>query len=382
MGEARYLMPEIFYILPVNWVKFAAAHLYYVLTRPIPYLSLLVYLLTRRYGSLFFRLQTLWYFALGVYTAKRLSNERPDHIHAHYAHTPAIIAMVVARLLQKTYSFTAHAGDIYVNPVILPEKIALAEFVVTCTDYNKDYLAALAGDGTDGKINRIYHGLDLANFDSARQPSDGSIHLLAVGRLREKKGFPYLIRACEHLRDRGYRFTCHIIGEGAQRERLETLIAELALQDRVFLCGALPHSEVLAEYRRATIFILPCIVAANGDRDGIPNVLLEAMAMQVPVISTPVSAIPELVEDRESGLLVPPGDVPALAAAIASLIDAPDLRRRLGRQGRAKVGREFDVRLNTLRLLELFENRLSDRQVGAWRSQAHESDCQAGAWRS
>jgi len=358
LAEARHLMPDIFYILPVNWIKFVEAHLHCMLTRPLAYFSLLIYLLTRRYSNPFFWLQTLWYFALGVYTTKRLSKEQPDHIHAHYAHRPAIIAMVVAKLLQKTYSFTAHAGEIYVDPVILPEKIALAKFVVTCTAYNRDHLTRLIGDSAKGKIECIYHGLDLAAFDPTCRSLDDKVRLLAVGRLEEKKGFPYLIRACQQLKDKGYRFTCHIVGEGSKQKELEALIAELALRDRVFLYGALPHSEVLAEYKRATIFILPCIVAANGDRDGIPNVLLEAMATQVPVISTQVSAIPELVEDGKSGLLVPARDATALAAAIASLIDAPGLRERLGKQGREKVQREFDVQRNVFHLLEVFESRL------------------------
>jgi len=358
MAEAEYLMPEIFYLLPVNWIKFIEAHLYYILTRPLSYFSLLIHLLTRKYSHLFFWLQTLWYFALGVYATKRLSKEQPNHVHAHYAHRPTIIAMVVAKLLRKTYSFTAHAGEIYVDPVILPEKIAAAKFVVTCTAYNRDYLIRLVGDSAAGKIECIYHGLDLAKFDTTFQPSDGKVCLLAIGRLRKKKGFPYLIEACQQLRNKGYSFTCHIIGEGPKRKELEAMIAELALQDRVFLRGALPHSEVLAEYKRATIFILPCIVAANGDRDGIPNVLLEAMMTQVPVISTQVSAIPELVENVQTGLLVPPKDAKALAVAIASLIDSPELRERLGKQGCEKVQREFDVKRNVLRLLEVFENRL------------------------
>jgi len=179
--------------------------------------------------------------------------------------------------------------------------------------------------------------------------------LLSVGQLKEKKGFSYLIEACRFLKNRGYDFRCEIVGEGPKRAELEALITALDLDGTVVLQGALPHSEVVARYAQATLFALACVLAEDGDRDGIPNVVLEAMAMQVPVVSTRLSGIPEVVEDGLTGLLVQPGDAKTLADALARLLDAPDLRERLGRQGRKRVEERFNSRNNVGQLIELFE---------------------------
>jgi glycosyltransferase involved in cell wall biosynthesis len=159
----------------------------------------------------------------------------------------------------------------------------------------------------------------------------------------------HLVRACRIFKDQGYDFTCHIIGEGPQRSELRSLIEQLSLEDTVHLRGTLPHEEVIENYRQATLFVLPCIKAKDGDMDGIPNVLPEAMAMQVPVVSTDISGIPELVDDQVNGLLAPPGDEKALAAAMARLLDDPALCERLGQSGRQSIVDTFDVNQNVLK---------------------------------
>jgi glycosyltransferase involved in cell wall biosynthesis len=172
--------------------------------------------------------------------------------------------------------------------------------------------------------------------------------------LTEKKGFPYLIAACRRLRDEGYEFGCHIVGDGPLRQQLVAQIAELDMEDSVILCGAISHGAAVEEYQQATLFALPCVLARDGDRDGIPNVLLEAMAMELPVVSTDHSGIPELVQDRINGLLVPPGDEEALASALIELLSDVGLRTRLGQQGRETVLKDFDVECNVRRLFDLF----------------------------
>jgi glycosyltransferase involved in cell wall biosynthesis len=177
-----------------------------------------------------------------------------------------------------------------------------------------------------------------------------------VGRLTAKKGFTYLIAACKELEEQGYDFECHIVGEGPLRSELEAQIAGLGLESSFTLCGALPHQAVIEKYRQATLFVLPCIVARDGDRDGIPNVLIEAMAMQVPVVSTDHSSIPELVQSSVTGLLVPPKDKKALAEALALLLNNRSLCQEMGRRGRQKVLEDFDVDRNVRRLYDLFVN--------------------------
>jgi glycosyltransferase involved in cell wall biosynthesis len=173
-----------------------------------------------------------------------------------------------------------------------------------------------------------------------------------VGQLKEKKGFQYLLQACMILKSKDYMFNCQIIGEGNLRQELERQIHELSLENLVTLRGALPHESVIQEYQHSTLFVLPCITGSDGDRDGIPNVILEAMAMQLPVISTHHSGIPEVIKSGVNGLLVPPADVQSLADAIAQLLDNPSLRTQLGRRGRQTVTEQFNAMHNTGRLLE------------------------------
>jgi glycosyltransferase involved in cell wall biosynthesis len=179
--------------------------------------------------------------------------------------------------------------------------------------------------------------------------------LLSVGRLVEKKGFPVLIEACRLLKDKGYRFECQIIGgPGPCAQQVASLIHELGLEDTVALRPALTQEELRHVYQRATLFVLPCQIAENDDRDGIPNVLVEAMASGLPVVSTNISGIPELIEHGVDGLLTPQKDARAVADAVGRLLDAPALRRELGGAAREKVCRSFDAESNVLALHRLF----------------------------
>jgi glycosyltransferase involved in cell wall biosynthesis len=341
------------YLLPVPWLEFLKVNVYFGLSRFRVYFLTLAYLLTRRHDTLLARLKTLLHFGEGVWAAALLRSEGVDHLHAHFADRAAIVALVAARLLGVPYSLTAHANDIYVSPALLPEKISNAKFVTTCTGYNKAYLERVTGH----HVELVYHGLDLAGVKQTPRPSPNGHPplILAVGQLKEKKGFPYLIKACQRLKSKGYAFTCEIIGEGPNREELEALIVDLKLQDKIILRGALPNAVVMSRYSKATLFSLPCVVAKNDDRDGIPNVLLEAMANQVAVVSTRVSGIPEVVKDEVTGLLVEPGDDQALATAIACLLDDAELRTRLAQAGYRFVVENFDIRKNIGRLVRLLE---------------------------
>jgi glycosyltransferase involved in cell wall biosynthesis len=337
---------DVIYLIPVKWVVLLTAHLRFLFAKPGAYLGTLFYLLTRPHPTIRDRLMTGLHFAEGVYAAHLLHPKSVNHLHAHFVDRAATVALVAGRLLGIPYSLAVHAGeDIYVHPVLLPEKFAEAKFAISCTQYNLDYLKQAGIPDLDTKAFAIHHGLDVERYAPDSQRHDPPL-ILSVGRLVEKKGLSYLIRACRHLKDDGYKSVCHIIGPGPERSNLETLIADLDLQDTVLMCGAVPHDQVIEEYSRATICALPCIRGQDGSLDGIPNVLPEAMASQLPVVSTPVSAIPELVENEVNGLLATPKDSVALAAALARLLDDPALRRRLGEQGRQTVVEKFDIDRN------------------------------------
>lgn len=266
------------------------------------------------------------------------------HFHAHFAHSPTSVAMFASQLSGLPFSFTAHAKDIYSSdPRQLREKIALARFVVTCTEYNRRYLMGLS-QGKTIPVHRIYHGIDTDLFSCNTKGKNSSppYQVLTVARMTAKKGLPTVYRALRYLCDQGLSIRHTLIGDGEDREQILSLIRELGLNHSTRWLGAQPHHVVIEHYRRADLFVLGCEVAPNGDRDGIPNVFLESMAMGVPVVATRVSAIPELLEDGKTGLLVPPGQPEKMAHAMARLLTERNLRERVISRARERVIREFN----------------------------------------
>lgn len=289
----------------------------------------------------------------GLWLARDLERRGIGHLHAHFAHSPAAVAHFAHLAGGPSFSFTGHAKDLYTT---LPRNVRLraraAKFVITCTEHNGGYFRRLLGDGPAVSVNVIHHGTDLGRFHpSRRAPEPGLI--LSVGRLVPKKGFPTLIRALDRLTGTEPAFRCQIFGGGPERSMLEALAAELGIRDRITFVGARPQDDVIAAYRRATMFVLAPVVLDDGDRDGIPNVLVEAMAAGVPVVSTRISGIPELIEDGCDGLLVEPSDPDALAAAIRTLLTDAELAERLAAAARGKVENCFDLSVNTRRVHEL-----------------------------
>jgi glycosyltransferase involved in cell wall biosynthesis len=288
--------------------------------------------------------------------ARELLRGRFTHLHAHFANEPTSVAELAHRLTGCPFSFTAHAKDIYLTDRgELARKIAAAEFVMTCTGFNRNYLTQLAA--ANESIHLCYHGVDLSRFSSEPEarPSDSSgvPLILSVGRYCEKKGFPYLIQACYRLKQKGHRFICRIVGFGPLQQELEELIRTLQLDDCVSLAGKMTQDRLIGEYRRADLFVLPCLVTDDGDRDGIPNVLVEAMAMRIPVVSTPVSGIGELVDHMQNGLFAAEKDSDSLAAAMEMLLEDRHLRARLGANGRQKVMEGFSLDRSTAKVRDL-----------------------------
>ncbi len=292
-----------------------------------------------------------------------LARELPRSItalYAHFLHTPASVTRYAALMTGRPWSASAHAKDIWTTPDWEKrEKLAEVRWLATCTAVNRDHLSALAAD--PGRVHLVYHGLDLTRFPrppDRPEGGDGSpgrppVTILSVGRLVEKKGYDHLLDALARLPD-GLDWRFVHIGGGPLAEPLAARAARLGLDDRVDWRGAQPQEAVLAAYRSADLFALASRIARDGDRDGLPNVLMEAQSQELACLATRVSAIPELILDGETGVLVPPGDPGALAAALARLIRDPGLRRRLGRAGRDRVRTRFTFEAGLDRLAERF----------------------------
>jgi glycosyltransferase involved in cell wall biosynthesis len=297
--------------------------------------------------------------------ALRLREDGITHVHAHFAHEATRVAMLAARLTGLPFSFTAHARDIYSDDVdhrLLREKTERARFAVTETEFNRAFMRSRIGIAAASKVHVVHNGVDLERFSPGPAPEDEPL-ILAVGRLVEKKGFPTLIAACRLLRERGRRFRCEIVGYGELRPRLEADIRAAGLGEVVRLPGMRSQDELPAVYRRAAVFAMPAVIGADGNRDSLPTVLLEALACGVPVVASRVTGIPEIVDDDENGLLVEPGDAEALSRALERLLDDPDLRRRFGEAGRAKAQERFDIETNARELYRLLAGRPAGIEV-------------------
>lgn len=304
------------------------------------YLSTLQFYLSRHED------RRLHEFLQGGYLAWKLQQLGIKHIHTHFANVPTATAEIAQAFSGLSYSITAHAKDIYLtDQAALDRRISKAEFVLTCTDYNRRYLEQISTSRTP--IHLAYHGLDVARFSP--KPRDQSSEfplILSVGRFCEKKGFPYLLEACRLLKQIGIPYRCAIVGYGPLESEIQQQISERDLSDSVTLVGQLTQDQLIEYYQQADMFVLPCIVTEDGDRDGIPNVLLEAMAMELPVVSTDISGISELVTSNSNGILVPEKDALSLAQALEALIRQSELRTTLGAAGRLTVLEKFGLTRN------------------------------------
>jgi len=268
-----------------------------------------------------------------------------QQLHAHFIHTPGSVARYAALIRGLPWSVSAHAKDIWtLADWELGEKLESCAWAVTCTAVNRDHLAALAPPDT---VDLVYHGLDFSRFAPPEAPlsdraDDAPVHIVSVGRAVEKKGYDNLLQALAAL-PAGLAWKFSHIGGGPLRDKLMKRAEKLGLAEHIAWRGALAQTEVLAALRNADIFVLASRIAGDGDRDGLPNVLMEAQSQGVACLSTAVSAIPELIEDGVSGLLTPPDEVTALTAALGKLIADPDLRARLGAAGLARVHAEFSM---------------------------------------
>lgn len=271
-----------------------------------------------------------------------------EHLHAHFATIAATVARLAARLAGVPFTFTAHAKDIFHETVRVEDlrrKIEDAAAVVTVSDFNLEYLRTACGQ-VARRVRRLYNGLDLERFPFA-EPRHRPPRVVAVGRLVEKKGFAVLLEAAALMAAHGISFSLDLIGEGVLEEPLGRRVQELGLQARARLLGPRPQAEIVRAVAGAAAFAAPSVVGSDGDREGLPTTLLEAMALGTPCVSTDVTGIPEVLRHGETGLLVPQNDPAALAQALELLLADAALRVTLAHNARRRVEQDFDARVNS-----------------------------------
>ncbi len=291
----------------------------------------------------------------GGYLAHRYRHSGIEHIHAHFINGPTSIAMFMGLMLDVPFSFTMHASMIWLDPIAVRNKLGRCKFLVSISEYNRQYVSSEYGRGYATKIHVVHCGIDAERTPQMRDSGQpATIRLLSIGQLNPRKGFQVLIPACKMLTDRRVSYQCTIIGEGAQRPELEGLIRGHRLEHQVTLLGAVPHEQIPGFLSRCDLFVLPCVISKDGYRDGIPVALMEAMFDRLPVVSTDILGLPELIENGVSGVLVPPDDFVRLADAIAKLAADVDLRRRLGDNAHARVVDQFNNERSARALAALF----------------------------
>jgi len=298
------------------------------------------------------KISTLTIFLRSIYLMKYLDDVK--HIHCHFAMDNSTSAMFISDLSSIPFSFTTHALDIFVYPYLLKEKKEKAKFISTISSYNKQFLKK-GYEIDSNKIEIVHCGIDIDRFRPDKMNHD-DFNILSVARLVEKKGLDYLIDSCYLLKQRGIDFKCILVGGGPLERTLSCKINEFGLKNVVRMDGNLPQSQLDDLFRKADVFILPSIITENGDRDGIPVSLMEAMSMEIPVISTRVSGIPELIENGISGLLVEEKSSEELANAVTRLLDDPRLRAELGENGRKRIINDFNLRKEVSKLHDLIFN--------------------------
>ncbi|MBZ0167281.1 MAG: glycosyltransferase family 4 protein, partial [Candidatus Omnitrophica bacterium] len=298
--------------------------------------------------------KNVWCILVACYFADLAEDAQLTHLHAHFATYPALVALLMGKLTGINYTLTTHAHDIFLDKILLNEKIQGAKAVATISQYNRHYLGEHCGADILPKIHIVHCGLDLKEWDyQPRRNGRQGKTIVCVGRLTNMKGFENLIHACQLIKDE-VDFRCHIVGDGDLRPRFEQLIRDYGLNDRIVLEGVLDSAEVRKLIQQADVFAVPSIWDDGDGQDGIPLVLMEALALGTPSVASRISGIPELIIDGQTGLLAEPGDVQTLADKMKRLLADKALQERLASSGRKKIEEEFDIAKNAKELARLF----------------------------
>lgn len=354
--EAKPWMRRALYT-PFISGRVVAANFRALWRQPRNYLGLLWRLVTGTMLRPTTLIHTLVLFPKSVYLAAELPARGIRHVHAHFATHATTMAYIIAALSDISYSFTVHGPDVFVHRLLLREKIRRAKFVRSISVFNKAFLSGLYPVVSEGKIEVVHSGVnpDIYAEAAEKKQSGSRPRLLSVAALTPSRGFPFLVDACAKLVERGIDVECRIVGAGPLRDTTEQWIHRRGLDRSVKLLGSLPQHEVAREMGEADVFVLPSIIAVDGQMDGIPVSLMEALAAGKPVVASPISGIPELVKDGTSGFIVDATHSEDVASKVGRLLSDPALRTRLGRAGQQRVRDAFDIRKTTATLVALFD---------------------------
>jgi glycosyltransferase involved in cell wall biosynthesis len=325
--------------------------------RPRAYLGAMLALVTGTFGSANYFFGGLAIFPKVVHMARQMEALGVRHVHCHFSNHPAAAGFIIHRLTGIPYSFVAHGSDLHVDRHMLPAKVREAAFAVAISEDNRAEMIDECGDWARDRIEVIHCGVDTEQLRPPSHERDPGppFTIASIGTLHEVKGQAILLEACRLLQAQGRAIRCRLIGAGPDEASLRDQVSAAGLVDIVRFDGQRTRAEVIAALGEVDLLAAPSVHASDGKREGIPVVLMEAMSCGLPVVASRLSGIPELVDDEVDGLLVPPGDAPALAAAIARVMDDAELRARLGAAARAKVLREFDLTTNARRVVSLID---------------------------
>jgi colanic acid/amylovoran biosynthesis glycosyltransferase len=353
--QVTELLPFVRYS-PILSISVLAAQIYFLVRSPRRYLRALAKVVRFTYREPVILFRALMNFPKSVYFARQMHEFGVDHVHAHFVTLAAISASVVSELLGVTYSIHAHAVGLFQrNLQDVCRQLEDASRVITISSYHRAYIADMSHNLAADEIDVVYCSLETERFrPNPRLNGDGPVRLLSVGRLIEKKGFEYLIDACALLVNSGFEMQCRIAGAGPLQKALQARIDHHGLQGQVTLLGAVEQDHILELYQESDAFVLACVVGKDGNRDGLPVVLVEAMSCGLPVISTPVAGITDLIQPEETGVLVEQRDSVALAEAMKGLIVDENRRKQLGKRARQKVEADFQIQQNAARLATIF----------------------------
>lgn len=344
----------------VPWLSFGLlkSNLSKLMFHPRQYISLLLRVMRENVSSPKFLGRALLLFPRAAWMADQFQAKDIRHIHAHYATHPALVAWLINQWTDITYSFTVHAHDIFVEKPMLETKLHDSVFVSSISEFNRKYLANMFGPWVNEKTKIIRCGIEPSYYQIAKQNGNSRSHpleIISVGSLQPYKGHIYLVKACAELMQRGVPFHCQIIGGGDLRSLLEHAIAENHLEGRIELLGPRTQEEVSRFLQTANCYVQPSVVTRTGKMEGIPVALMEAMASRIPVVATAISGVPELVRPGETGWLVPPEDVYALADALCEIYSSPVEAARRAELGQKWVLEEFELSSNVRKLASLFD---------------------------
>jgi colanic acid/amylovoran biosynthesis glycosyltransferase len=351
-ASSRDLLDEVVSVFPLSPARIGRSHLRTLVTQPRRYASALTTVLVGEAMPLHERWRSLRLFAGAIVLADEIRDRGVRHVHAHFPGNPALLAMVIAAVLGVPYSVTVH-GVPRDDPPLLRRKLDGAAFVAVISEDARQRLRERLGDALADRLHLVRCGVDTSAFTPGADHGGSTPLVVSVGQLLPKKGHDVLIEASRRLRDRGRAFRLVIVGDGPDRPSLRCAVADARLDGTVELLGAQSQERVLELLRRADVFTLACRHAADGTVDGVPVAIIEAMACALPVVSTRVAGIPELVVDGETGMLVPPDDPAALADALDALLAEPARGRALGARARGRVVQGWSLDRQVERMFEL-----------------------------